>query len=338
MGENSAEKIKFNAMTINMKGAGRNCRKEAKDVIITCNKDDFPSKPDIIFVQELPQVEWKMESKVEGYSHSPYGVTNREAGIMWRTNTFEFCPIIDEPFKWERQYWNVLPNILCRKYIPHRLCPVVLQHKTEGYKVLAVSWHGPENSVKDNSKDTDEEKLEKGNYATVDLRKRHIFENLQKYINAMFQSLERREPALKCIVIGGDFNLDFRDQLTENCLEGFYFKEYTMSVRRQNNPSQNLIDNFLVYPQNEIDVSVPMPFTNLSLKHLDHDPVLASVNLNLSVNYHKPTSDGKSVLPNTSDSTISNIFCTTFFLVFAKLLSKMVYRQKVTGQKVLVEK
>ena len=258
MAEKSVEKLKFNVMTINMKGADKKCRKETKDFIMLSYQDVFPSKPDIIFAQELPPVEWETEIKVEGYSHSPYGVTNEEAGIMWRTNTFELCPIIDEPFKWERQYWKVLPDILCRKYIPHRLCAVVLEHKTEGYKVLAVSWHGPENSLKNNAQDTDEEKQEKERLGNWVDRKRHVFKNMQRYIKVMYGSLVRTDPELQFIVIGADFNLDFNDKDTSNYLDyGFGFEKYELSTKRK---GKKLIDNFLVYPIDKMEVKQPWPF------------------------------------------------------------------------------
>ena len=294
MAESSVEKLKFNVMTINMKGAQVACRKEAKDVIELSTQDDFTSKPDIIFAQELPPVsKWESDIKVEGDKYCR--LKNQEAGIIWRENNFILCSTIGDEIKRDRQFLNMLPDTLCED-IPRRLCHVVLKHKSEAYKVLAVSWHGPENILKVHEEDTVKQLRQLEEYGSLDHRKRHVFKNMQKYINNIFDRLVRKDPALKCIVIGGDFNLDLEHQLTENYLEkGFSFKKYTMSKRREN---KKLIDNFLVYPRDKIEVSDIWPYTPKSpLTHLDHDPVLASVNLKLSGNYHKPTSDGKPVFP-----------------------------------------
>ena len=163
MSEHEHCNISFNVMTINMNGNGKTDKNadEVKKVIELATKPKFSCKPVIIFAQEIPP-KWYNTTICNPYSHSAGGVTNKEAGLMWHADKFSPCsPFIDEEFKSRETFKVPLDCILCRKHIPSRLCAVLLQHKTDPYKVLAVSWHGPEKQLKLQKEDTKKEKDKK---------------------------------------------------------------------------------------------------------------------------------------------------------------------------------
>ena len=287
----------FSVMTINMNGPGKalDKRKAVNLTLEVSKQDDSPFKPAIIFAQEIGapgSKDWKLNLHTSHYDYDR-GSTH-EAGILWLEKSFtQVKPYIDAGFKARvRDKFNGGSSF--PSDIPARLNAVVLEHTTKTYKLLAVSWHGP-------SKIRQRTKL-------------YVFRYLQQYVKKMIEMLG--DPSVKCILIGGDFNLDFgymssedkqirRKDVERNLISDFFYQTYIMSDRRTSH-KKKLIDNFL-YMKNSMSLSdtiQPMIFMRSdrerphwkerskapnwavelkegvdNIKALDHDPVMAYIRI-----------------------------------------------------------
>ena len=215
----------FSVMTINMDGPG-SAKKKQKAVNLALkvsNQEDSPFKPAIIFAQQIgaPKTKnWKLD--LDAYQYEYDRGSTKEAGVLWLKESFERVkPYIDAGFK--AKVTDTFKNDASfRSDIPARLTAVVLEHVTKTFKLLAVSWHGPKNRLKQTVKLT-------------------VFHYLQLYVQKIKDFIG--DLSLKCVLIGGDFNLDFRKKdLVGHLQDRFFYENYTMSQRRK---KKELIDNFL---------------------------------------------------------------------------------------------
>ena len=150
-------------------------------------------------------------------------------------------------------------------------------HRVSGCRVLAVSWHGPKNP-------------EDGNvgFAIEEHRRKDIKSDLLKYLLILRRTLDPEHHKQIHIIIGGDFNVRFEEDINNNQCRPYGLAEEELSVRRNRKQEEwGNIDYFIASQSDKIHVtglqnifnSVNGVCIEAKIASLDHDPVIASVEL-----------------------------------------------------------
>lgn len=224
--------------------------------------------PSIIFIQES-------RASYMGHMHLDFGQldgygadyfyahTANEAAVMWNNAEFLRISHIDE--EWKKKINKINPNDYT--YISTRFSGVLLIHRATGSKVLAVSWHGPHTGY-------------------VQMKKTRA-----DFLNYLFELIEVLDPVYYNdipILIGGDFNVSFDYSDLDR---DFTFCDYILSKRRKTQIDYFVHSHGIIVKDCEnIFDAIDIPFENIKsmIASLDHDPLIASVDLKPYRQYENP--------------------------------------------------
>lgn len=174
--------------------------------------------------------------------------------------------------EWKKRTHNFAPYLNAR--IGSRFSGVLLMHRVSGCRVLAVSWHGQKNPEDG-----------KG-FAMKEQTRKAIRSDFLKYLWILRRQLDSENHKEIHIIIGGDFNLRFEENVNNDQYRPYGLKESELSPRRENKKEWRNIDYFIALNSDKIIISgiqniftaVYEDFTE-QIDSLDHDPLIASVEL-----------------------------------------------------------
>lgn len=248
--------VNFYIMTMNTAGPDKSTKRANVVKAILDELKQGGKMPSIIFIQEPLHVELDF-SKLDIYS---YAYTAEEAAhSVWNVwNNAEFVKIIHIDAKLKEKMRNEAPYLY--PAIGDRFSGVLLIHKVSGYRVLAVSWHGPSNEPKEEQP--------------------RIRRDFLAYMWILRKILDPEHYEQIHILIGGDFNVKFDDTFMREQYEHYKASPQTFS---------RTIDYFVHTISNDINVTdtqhiydaLQTPYEEIkhNIVSLDHDPILASVSV-----------------------------------------------------------